>query len=174
MSATDLLAATENLTDPSYLHPYHPYSSKKFDRPSGRILDFKEGQEYAFQYYLEAMDEEIAEDAVVCGVPSHAPGGNGGVRQLARQLAQRGNRIDATSCLVRYEKTRKLSEGGRRQPEVHLDSIRVESENIILGRHVSLIDDVTTTGNSFRACRQLLLGIGAQSVHCFAFAKTTR
>jgi len=159
---------------PSFLHPYHPYYSGKFDRASGRILDFKEGQEYAFQHYLEEMHKELPQDAVVCAVPSHAPGGDGEVRQLARRLGQRGNRVDATSCLVRHTKIRKLSEGGRRQPDVHLNSIHVENSKLIRDRDVTLVDDVTTTGNSFKACRQLLLEAGARSVCCLALAKTMR
>jgi predicted amidophosphoribosyltransferase len=171
MAATleDTLAAPVH---PSYLHSYHPYYSNKFDRASGRILDFKEGQAWAIDYYLDAADREVPEDAVICRVPPHAPGKNGPVLTLARRLAGRRQRADASRCLVRHTEIQKLSNGGRRDPEVHLESVRVENVNRIRGRDVVLVDDVTTTGNSFLACKTLLLDAGAQSVDCFALAKT--
>lgn len=160
---------------PSFLHPYHPYRSGNFDDASGRILNFKEGKPAAFRYYLDSMDVQLPDDATLCAVPSHAPGNHGEVRALAQALAARKDqRTDATSCLVRHSKIHKLSSGGRRDIDVHLNSIRVENVDLIRGREVTLIDDVTTTGNSFAACRQLLLNAGAQSVHCVALAKTMR
>jgi predicted amidophosphoribosyltransferase len=170
-----MAAAQPDQFDPSYLHPYHPYRSGKFDSASGRILDFKKGQQYAFRHYLKEFDEKLPADSVLCAVPSHAPGGDGEVRELARRLAgRRDRRTDATACLVRHTKIQKLSEGGCRRPEMHLRSIRVEQADLIRGRDVILIDDVTTTGNSFKACRQLLLDAGAASVHCVALSKTMR
>lgn len=162
----------ENI-DPSYLHPYFPYRSGKFDAASGRILDFKDECPIAFDHYLEAMDQEIGRNVAVSAVPPHAPGSEGAVRKLARRLAKRQNRVDAVGCLVRTEKIQKLSNGGRRDVSVHLSSVRAKSPEKFRGEKVALVDDVTTTGNSFRACKKLLLKAGAQSVDCFALAKTT-
>ena len=53
--------------------------------------------------------------------------------------------------------------------QIHLDTIRVTVD--IVGRNILLIDDITTSGTSMKACRQLLLGAGASSVTCFAFAR---
>jgi hypothetical protein len=157
-----------------HLHPYYPYRSGKFDRASGRILDFKEGQAPAIRHYVSALHDEIPGDAVLAVVPPHAPGPAGPVAEMACRLAQRNERVDATGCLVRHTRIRKLSRGGRRHVQVHLDSVRVDDAHLIRGRRVTLLDDVTTTGNSLRACKQLLLGAGAQSVRCIALAKTTR
>lgn len=172
--ATTLQKTLAGSVSPSYLHPYHPYYTDKFDQASRRILNFKDGYDAAFNHYLDAADRELAADAVVAAVPPHAPGKEGPVIALARQLALRKRRRNASTCLVRHTKIQKLSSGGRRDPSVHLGSIRVEQANRIRGRDVVLIDDVTTSGNSFLACKRLLLDAGARSVKCFALAKTIR
>lgn len=174
MPITGSPPSCEDAKELSYLHPYHPYYSDKFDRASGRILDFKEGDPEAFQYYFRAMNTKLEENVTVTAVPPHAPGKEGAVRRLARRLARCGNRTDATSCLIRHEEIQKLSNGGRRDISVHLGSVRVVESQLVTAQEVTLVDDVTTTGNSFRACRELLLNAGAQSVRCFALAKTMR
>ncbi len=173
MAVTASTAVERESVDPSYLHPYFPYRSGNFDAASGRILDFKDGCSVAFEYYLEAMDQAMKSDAPICAVPPHAPSSEGPVRHLARRLAQRKNRTDAAGCLVRTEEIQKLSQGGCRDVNVHLRSIRAEDADKIRAGKVVLVDDVTTTGNSFRACKSLLLEAGARSVDCFALAKTT-
>lgn len=53
--------------------------------------------------------------------------------------------------------------------QIHLDTIRVTED--VEKRNILLIDDITTSGTSMMACRQLLLEAGASSVTCFAFAR---
>lgn len=173
MAVTVSTAVEGESVDPSYLHPYFPCRSGNFDAASRRILDFKDGFSDAFEYYLKATDQAMGSDITVSAIPPHAPGSEGPVRQLARRLGQHENRTDAAECLVRTEKIQKLSQGGCREVNVHLRSIRAEDTDKIRGEKVVLVDDVTTTGNSFRACKSLLLEAGARSVDCFALAKTT-
>lgn len=54
-----------------------------------------------------------------------------------------------------------------------MNSIRVEHAELIQGREVLLLDDVTTSGNSLVACRQLLLEAGAARVKYMALGRTT-
>lgn len=157
-----------------HLHPYYPYRSGKFDSQSGRILDFKEGQAPAIRHYVSALHDLIPGNAVLAVVPSHAPGPAGPVAEMARRLALRKDRVDATGCLVRHARIRKLSQGGCRHVQVHLNSVCVVNAHLIRGCRVTLLDDVTTTGNSLRACKQLLLEADAKSVRCIALAKTMR
>ena len=166
-----------NLTGQStaeYLHPYYPTYSGKFGRESRRVLDFKDGLESAIGYYAGLLKSRIARNAVLTIVPPHAPGRKGSVAELARRLACQYQRVDASSCLVRHKRIAKLARGGDRRMQVHWDSVRVEKQHLIQGRWVTLLDDVTTTGNSLQACKHLLLDAGAVSVRCFALAKTTR
>jgi len=171
--ATSTRIRSSKWSVPEFIHAYHPYRSSKFDRKSGRILDFKDGHTDTIRHYRSRLDARLSKRAVLATVPSHKPGNAGTIDKVARELAARHWRSDATSCLVRHTKVNKLSRGGSRKVNVHLDSIRVENAHLIKGRRVTLLDDVTTTGNSFRACRQLLLDAGAKEVRCLALAKTT-
>jgi predicted amidophosphoribosyltransferase len=77
-----------------------------------------------------------------------------------------------TGRLVRHTAIDKQARGGARSVEQHLRTIRVERADLIIGRKVLLLDDVTTTGKSPEACRKLLLDAGVASVKCCAYRKS--
>jgi phosphoribosylpyrophosphate synthetase len=65
-------------------------------------------------------------------------------------------------------------EGGARDVEVHKATIVVSPlTDDMLQRPVVLLDDVTTSGSSLDACRQLLYDAGAIEVHCAVIGKTS-
>lgn len=74
--------------------------------------------------------------------------------------------------LRRFKTIDKLSQGGNRSIEQHKNSIDIKYKKAIPRRHFIIIDDVTTTGNSLEACRQILLDNGAESVRCVAIGRT--
>jgi len=128
----------------------------------------------AIQQFRRQLDPLLSPDIAIAVVPSSDPAeGMSGIHELAKALVATG-RIDATECLVRFAKIEKLARGGDRSIEGHLNSVRVEQPELIQGREVSLLDDVTTSGNSLGACRQLLLKAGAKRVKCMALGRTTR
>lgn len=49
---------------------------------------------------------------------------------------------------------------------------RFAAEGIVGGRHVLVLDDVTTSGSTFAACESALRAAGASEVSCLAFAAT--
>lgn len=164
---------------------YHPYWVKdasgnrvrnaKFDLFSGRCLDLKENQAPAVELFRGFLDAILLEGIAIAAVPSHDPAKiDSGIKSLARVLCSAGTRTDATSCLVRTTLIEKLAGGGNRSIQVHLNSIVVENVELIAGRAVLLLDDVTTSGNSLLACEQLLLRAGATIVQRFAIGKTER
>jgi Predicted amidophosphoribosyltransferases len=127
----------------------------------------------ALRRLIHDVNRLLSPNIAVAVVPSHDPAaGISGIQQLAQALAKQ-SRIDATACLVRYRRISKLATGGSRSVEQHLNSIRVEHAEIIQGQEVLLLDDVTTSGNSLIACRQLLLGAGATRVKYMALGQTT-
>lgn len=158
--------------------PWNVHKSNGGDRSnypehSGRILDLKGGSAIAVDHFRGQIEPELIDKIAVVTVPSHDPAKPGiGLSQLAAALTKNGNRVDASSCLVRTRKTDKRAHGGDRSEKIHLESITVKNAQLIKGRDVLLLDDVSKTGNSLRACRNLLLAAGARSVECAAIGKT--
>ena len=80
------------------------------------------------------------------------------------------SKIRYLTCSV--EKTiDKLATGGNRSRYVHIDSIGTIKGESVNGDIVLLMDDVTTTGNSLYACKEILLAHGAKTVEMFALGK---
>lgn len=71
--------------------------------------------------------------------------------------------------LRRTKEVPKKATGGSRDIESERDSIEVHGKP---AKTVVLVDDVTTTGTSFRACAGKLLEAGAENVICIALGKT--
>src|SRR5262245_28461997 len=168
---------------------YYPVADSRFrtDSLSKAILNIKYRQDddpdpqpwkqrnktIALENFRRKLDSMLSREIAIAVVPSHKPSSNlTGIQELARRLAANG-RIDATSCLVRHKSIPKQAKGGTRSVERHLQTIRVEHAELIIGREVLLLDDVTTTGKSLEACKQLLLAAGAAAVKCVALGRTT-
>lgn len=79
---------------------------------------------------------------------------------------------DATLCLRRVKSIPKLSVGGNRELSIHFESIEVKNAQLIQNKNVLLLDDVSRSGNSLRAGKELLLKAGASKVKCVALGKT--
>ena len=141
----------------------------------GKPEDWKQrNRDRALQRSLRHIDTLLAPDIAIAVVPSSDPAASmSGIHELAKALAAKG-RLDATECLVRFEKINKLATGGDRSVARHLNSVRVEHAELIQDREVLLLDDVTTSGNSLGACRRLLLKAGAKRVKCMTLGRTTR
>jgi phosphoribosylpyrophosphate synthetase len=178
-------------TDPSleagerihFLAPYYPYWENKarrlrnarFDAFSGLILDLKKKQGPALLYFYRRIDPLLNQKIVICSVPSSDPSKlEPGIRLLGMRLAL-NDRTDGTACLVRTDAIPAAHQGGPRDVGLHLYSITVnDPEGIIPDSEILLLDDVTTSGASMIASRQLLLKAGASSVKCLALGETTR
>lgn len=158
---------------------YHKYWLDKerriknplFDVFSGKILDLKERKPAAIQYFYNLLDGEIRDGVTICVVPSSdSEKVESGIGDLAKRLAT-GKRIDKVYFLQRIKSIPKLAAGGSRDKENHFQTIRTLSEVSITGDIVLLMDDVTTTGNSLYACKEILKENGAKEVEMFALGK---
>lgn len=162
-----------------YLSKYTPYRLPSRERNpnftpfSGKILDIKNGQEHAIQWFYNIIDPLLDKGFIITIVPSSDPSNtSSGMYELVEKLAANG-RINGCRLLVRTKAIKKLATGGDRSKQAHYDSIRVNDKNGILkGAEVLLMDDVRTTGNSIDVCHELLLNAGAKSVQRFVLAQT--
>ena len=158
---------------------YHRYwnpdktRNQAFDMFSGRILDVKEKKEKGIIYFYQQLDDEICKGVTVCVVPSHTKGehNDSGIAELARRLARNG-RVDKVDYLIRKKTIDKLAYGGSRDIQVQLDSIGINENMSIEGDVVLIVDDVTTSGASLEACRNILLEHGARRVAMLALGQS--
>lgn len=142
-----------------------------FDVYSGKILDLKEGKMSAVQYFYQLLDPEIRSGVAICVVPSSNSGvKESGIGKLGEMLAGNG-RKNKVYFLKRNKSIDKLATGGNRSMETHMESISTVLDMDIDNDIVLLMDDVTTTGNSLYACKEILLQNGAREVEMFALGK---
>lgn len=144
----------------------------KKDLISGKILDLKEKKERAIAFFFNQLDGEICDDITICVVPSHMAGtsNESGIAVLVRRLAS-SNRIDGVNYLIRTKTVDKKAYGGNRNREVDKSSISITT-NKVSGSVILLVDDVSTSGNSLKVCRDILLQNGAERVAMFAIGKS--
>ncbi|MCR5790142.1 MAG: hypothetical protein K6G83_09685 [Lachnospiraceae bacterium] len=141
----------------------------EFDR---LILDLKERNCKAIKYFEKMIAPFLRKGFTICVVPSsYSSVRNNGIRYLGRKLTENG-RKDCTGFLIRQFDIKKLTEGGNRSKRIHYASIRVAEDVSIDGEDVLLLDDITTSGNSLRACRDILIANGARSVEMLALGRT--
>lgn len=158
---------------------YHKYWQNKelriknplFDVFSGKILDLKEGKQSAVRYFYNLLNDEICDGVTICVVPSSDSNKiESGIGMLGDMLASNG-RINKVYYLRRTKSIDKLALGGNRSKDVHMKTITTLDDVEITGDIILLMDDVTTTGNSLYACKEILMAKGARSVKMFALGK---
>lgn len=167
---------TGNIIVYSNYHKYWLDKERKIKNPlfdvfSSKILDLKEGKIPAIHYFYNLLNAEINKDVAICVVPSSdANIKESGIGKLGKMLAENG-RKDMVHFLVREKSINKLATGGNRNIDIHFQSISTMNNMKIEGDVVLLMDDVTTTGNSLYACKEILLKKGAREVEMFALGK---
>jgi predicted amidophosphoribosyltransferase len=157
---------------PYWLDPVNKIKNPDVTDDTFFIMDLKAKKQKQINQTVSFLDENSEGGIVVAVVPSHDPATrDSGIRRVAQQLALL-ERIDGTSCLLRHTQAPKKSGGGSRDKAIDLRTIRVVNPEIIKGRLVLLLDDVTSTGGSLEACKRLLQNAGAKNVQCLAIGKT--
>lgn len=154
------------------------------DNIDGQVLNLKKDEDEntfkrntAIGFFKKILDicefKVNDENTIVTIVPSSKQYKYGkGLAALAEIIANKNDLDLDLGILVRRNSIDKLSRGGDRHKDVHFNSISATSSSKILGKSIILIDDVTTTGNSLLACKEILLNSGAARVDCISLAKT--
>lgn len=160
---------------------YHRYRMKdgsvnpefRTDAISGLILDLKEKKERGLNFFYSMLQDAIEDGITICVVPSHEQSNHNdsGIAILARRLAN-DKRIDKVDCLLRTKTVEKFTHGGKRDLDILRNSISFNPNFTVSGEVVLLVDDVTTSGNSLRVCKEILELQGASRVAMFALGKS--
>ena len=141
-------------------------------RHTRQIDALNAGRKWALKRFAEKLDGVLAEGISLVVVPSHDPFlDDPPMRQLARLLCADEKRIDATGCLARTRKIQRIVWGGPSYLSLHRDTIEVRDAERLAGRAILLLDDITRSGASLRACRELLLDAGAGEIQCLALGR---
>jgi hypoxanthine phosphoribosyltransferase len=148
-----------------------------FDYFSEKILELKRKEKTSIDFWFEELKKHLKMDDsfAIAVVPSHSSGNQeSGIHLVAKKLAKSlpEKITDATLCLIRVKNIERLSTGGNRELDIHFESMKVINLELIQNKNVLLLDDVSTTGNSLRAGKELLLKAGASKVKCVALGKT--
>lgn len=162
---------------------FKEYNPKFNKETGGYLLDLKEGKKEGINVYFKKMcdlfdDPDNAENleannwGITCVPSSKADKIGEGLEKLIIKLCEKYNIENMCGNLRRKYKIQKLAEGGNRDIQVHLDSIDVVDEKLFENRCIMIIDDITTTGNSLKACEKLVEDCGAIITQCIALGET--
>lgn len=149
---------------------------------SKAILDYKNKSEYMIENFARHLNNIMGEGFAIAVMPSSDAANNYNsashdtARRLIRKAAAEGRIIyDASRCLTRVKSvTPQHISSGRRDEQTHLDSIEVHNAQTISDRTVVVLDDIYTTGKSFKAASKLLKAAGAAKVVCVTLGRTLR
>lgn len=158
-----------------YYYPWHTYKGTSLFYPfSGLILDVKQQKEKGIDHFERELKKMLAQNKkyVVCIIPTHEKGNKpSGTKCIAKRLCN-SHIIDGTDVLQRTKYVPPKKDGGTRNIEQEIYSLKVINEHIIKDQQVLLLDDVSTSGTSLNAGRHLLSSNGAKLVVKFSLGLT--
>lgn len=176
-----MLATNRTFQNFESIGTYHPYrggNNPNFDHWSQQILNLKKSRGEAIRFFKNQVVNYIEnycsyDISIITYVPSHQAykQSKSGIAMVAEMVAVQCNLL-FLDCLERVRTIDKLSYGGCRNKEVHINSIQVRNPELIYNKNILVIDDVSTTGNSLKACAILLNNAGVNNVYCLSLAQT--
>lgn len=182
-----------NCQDIQCLGKYYSFYSPKNDEFSGEIWQLKIINDHneagtplkdpdGTRRQIEEFSNRIIthlnpdHDWIICVVPASRKAREpSGIRQVAKMVCEKSY-IDGLHVIERifdHSPSYKNKKSSIRDFETELASLRITDTELIKGRSILLLDDVTTEGNSLEAAKSLLLSHGAKQVLPFALGKTS-
>lgn len=128
----------------------------------------------AIEDYIEKNNMENFNIAVTV-MPSHSKGKHGdSLLKVTRKLVRKFDYLDASNLIQRIKDKTKLTKGGLRTIGFHLETLGLAGEIDNSVDIYIILDDITTTGSSLEAAKQLLIQYGAEEKNIIkiAVAKT--
>ena len=160
-----------------YVDYYYPRSKfNKRNEISDLIYNMKyvEGVDNykAKKRVAELLYEIIPDDSVVCVVPSSQVGRPNILRVLMDEISEVKS-IQVIDFIKRVLDKGSAVQGKQlRIPDINRNTVSVQEKRQLVGTDVILLDDVCTTGSTFRAFSEMLLNHGARSVECICLGNT--
>lgn len=169
-----------------YLYPYYSMNDKE-DEMSKKVYQvFKKDWGTHFNDIYNDLCSAIESygpqqsfrgaNIAITVMPSHSKGKYGeNLLKMANCLARKFRYTNESNLIQRTADKKKSTEGGERSVAAHLATLGLgHSINKEIGMYI-ILDDITTTGSSLEAARQLLTrnGVSANKIIKMAVAKTT-
>ena len=144
------------------------------------IWGLKDGDHDVIEFLADKIGPMLDNHVALVAVPSSKVEKNGkaGTHQLIREIVRKYGEqryiIDASSCLYRFKDMPAQHEmkGQQRDKSILYNTLEVRNAELINGRDVIIIDDVTTSGNSLEVSIDLVKRQGAHKVIGLAIGKT--
>lgn len=169
------------------LYDYHPWNdSQNVDYVTFKILNLKkneskdtESRHHSVRFFAKALKKSIIplinfKNISCCIVPkSEKNKESTGMVELLKATKKDIGFTNTDNLLERVVTVDKAATGGARSVKIHKDSINVKNIDDIKYKNILLFDDVTTTGSSLVACKQLLMDAQASQVIMIALGATS-
>lgn len=114
---------------------------------------------------------------IICTAPGHEKTDNlsNGVSDIVNLINLKNNFTFRNTLIQRmYTIEKKATSSSKRNNDyrVDMESIKIEDKINIEGKNIIVIDDITTTGSTLIACKNILMDEGAKQVILIALGKT--
>ena len=158
-------------------------SSEGDTRSNDFVLAFKRDYFHTSKQSREIVTETLIRilphNCALLAVPPSETSRNGDtachkvIHEICAKIGREKNIIDASDCLKRVKDKPSAHITGDRGIEGHIETIRLENGTKIQDKNIIILDDITTSGNSFSACAQIIeASVSVNSIAFFCVGRT--